>query len=371
MPYFAPNLPEFHYLRHLILPVWDWNSPPSKKDLSLLLAHINRKTGKADGWFYDSILPMVTHAPSGNALLADINRGTTRSGGGDFYAIPHPNPTHKKDWEEVLEGCFAPEGPLHLIDNLVPELSRQIGKTPDHPINIILTIPYPSALMSMFGKLKENGAILNFSVTAQNLMKASEQRLEACCWYVDKALQKWAEAGFKDIHFLGFYWLHETLRYSWDIDDHWVIKELRKHIRRRKCRFIWIPFYSTYNLRILKDYQDIYFDCAILQPGHIFYTYVKDVKEAALEAKNLGAGFELEYYYQLPGWLGVGEEKYQRFRNYLNGGVRYGYMKEAVCGHFIGRNSIPEMFHSDDPRERETLDDLYHFVKGDYQIKEG
>jgi len=371
MSYFAPNQPAFNYLRHLILPVWDWKAPLSGKELSLYLAHINQDTHKADGWFYDSILPIPTHSPDGNALIADINRGTTRSGMGDFHAIPHPNPTLKKDWEDILEGYFSQEGPLNKIDTLIPLLSQQIGHKPDHPINVILTIPYPSALMSVFGKLRETGPVLNFSLISQNLVKASEQRLEACRWYVDRALQKWKEAGFHNIHLLGFYWIHETLRYSWEIDDHWVLKELYKHIQRRKSHFFWIPLYSSYNVRLLKDYRDIYFDCAMLQPGHIFYTYIKEVKEAALEAKARNAGVELEYYYQLPDWLGVGKEKYLRFRNYLNGGVKYGYMKEAVCGHFIGKNSIPEMFNSKDPREQTTLEDLYHFVKGDYQIKEG
>jgi len=371
MPYFAPNQSKLNYLKHLVIPVWNWNKPMSKKDMALYMAHFNQKKDTPDDWFYDSIMPFITAAPSGNPFLADVNRGTTRNGYGNFYAIPFPSPANLRDWKETIDGHFADNGPLVMMNNLVPELTQKIGKSRDHKINVVITLPYPSNLLSLFGKLKSNKPSLNFSVTAQNLMQASEQRLEACCWYVDEILKRWNTANYKNLNLLGFYWIHETLRYSWDIDDHWVIKELYKHIRHRKSRFFWIPFYSSYNVRLLNDYEGFYFDCAILQPNHIFYEYFKDVKQAALEARDRNAGFEMEYYFSLPKKLGVNNEKYRRFRNYLNGGIKYGYMKDSVCGHFIGNCSIPDMYNCKIKIEHELLEDLYHFVKGDYQLKEG
>ncbi len=369
MPYFAPNQPEYNYLRHLILPIWDWKKPLTPKETAHYLAHFNRKTGKADDWFYDSFMPYIMEAPSGNVYGADTNRGTTRCGEGDFYAIVHPCPATKRDWLEGLEAQLAPKGPLDTLEKLVPELTRQIGRKPEHKINIVFGCPYPMPNQSMWGSLKEGKPSLNFSVTAQNLIKASEQRLEAVCWFIDEAMKQWDKAGFKNLNLLGFYWMYESLHYSWDIDDHWVLKEFYKHCRRRKTKLFWIPFYSSFNVRVLNDYQGFYFDCAMLQPNHIFYYDIPDVKQAALEAKARGAGVEMEYYYWFPPRFSVGNQKYRRFQNYLNGGVKYGYMTESVCGHFIGPQDIPKMYASDNPKEREAYEDLYHFVKGDYEIK--
>jgi len=369
MSYFPQNQPDFNYLRHLVLPIWDWNKPMSKKDMSMYLAHFDRRTNKADDWFYDAIMPYILESPNGNYLAADSNRGTSRNGEGDFYAIVNPNPANMRDWLLGIEAHLAPNGPIDTIDKLVPELTRQVGRKPNHPISIVIGCPYPMPNQSLFGKLKSNKPSLNFSVTAQNLMQASEQRLEAVNWFVDEALKQWSKTDFKNVKLLGFYWMYESLHYSWDIDDHWVIKEFYKHCKKRKTKLFWIPFYSSYNVRILNDYQGFYFDCAMLQPNHIFYYDVPDVKQAALEAKSRGAGFEMEYYYYFPPKFSVGNQKYNRFRNYLNGGVKYGYMKDSVCGHFIGPCDIPKMYSSPKPQEIEAYEDLFHFVKGDYELK--
>ena len=368
MSYFPQNLPEFNYLRHLVLPIWDWKNPMTPKDMSLYLAHYNKKD-KPDDWFYDTIMPYIMHAPNGNFLAGDVNRGTTRCGDGDFYAITHPNPGNLQDWEDHLNAQLAPNGPVDTIDKLIPELARKIGRKPDHKINIVLTVPYPMTNQSWFGKLNKHKTNMNFSVIGQDLVHASEQRLEAVNWYVDQALKRFEKANFKNVNLLGFYWLYETMHYSWDIDDHWVVKEFYKHCKRRKTNLFWIPFYSSYNVRILNDYRGFYFDCAMLQPNVIFYYKFRDVKQSVLEAKARGAGVEMEYYYDLLPMYSVGKEKYWRFRNYLNGGVKYGYMTESVCGHFIGPYDIPIMYRSKKPQELEAYEDLYHFVKGDYETK--
>ena len=233
----------------------------------------------------------------------------------------------------------------------------------------MITIPYPHPNQSFFGKLDNKKSSLNFCLTGQNLSKASEQRLEACQWFVDQTISEWKNANYKNLHLLGFYWIYESIHYSWDVDDHWVLKELYKYIREKKYNFFWIPFYSSYNVHLLSDYHEFYFDVAFLQPNHMFYKNIKDVREAALEAKKRYAGIEMEYDIDLLDKVhDIGNPRHQRFRNYLNGGVKYGYMTESACAYFMGANDVAVMANSKNKIERGFYDDLYHFVKGDYQI---
>ncbi len=67
--------------------------------------------------------------------------------------------------------------------------------------------------------------------------------------------------------------------------------------------------------------------------------------------------------------LQVQGERKQRFRDYLNGGVTYGYMREAACAWFHDRDGIEHMHRSTDPEERGFYDDVYRFIKGTYEPK--
>ena len=367
MPYFPPNLPEYNYMRHMCLPVTDPYSRFSEKDIAAYAVHFNQK-GKPDDWMYDSFLLFGSHAPSGNFLYADINIGTTRSGEGDFYAIPDPNPGKVSDWLGYLDAEFGPEGILTRLDKTISEYSPKLGK-PEHLRNIVLMIPYPIHTQSHFGRIEGKKSSLNFGLQNQNLQSACEQRLEACLWFMDEANKRWKKAGYKNLNLLGFYWMYESFRYSWDVDDHWVIKELYKETRRRKTKLFWIPFYSSFNVNILSVYKDFYFDCAFLQPNHMFYKDIKDVKKGALEAKSRYAGFEMEYYIPAPETAAQTKERHRRFRNYLDGGVKYGYMTDAACAYYTGMKDVSKMCWGKDPVENGFYHDLYHFIKGDYQIK--
>ena len=367
MPYFPPGQSDYNFLRHLMLIIWDTKRPITAKELSYNLAYYKTK-GKPKDWFFDSLLSLMTRAPSGNYVYADVNRGTTRSGEGDFFAIPSPNPANAQDWLESLDSHFVKEGILSLLESEIRKLKSSIGYPPSHKRNVIITIPYPHPNQSLFGKIENKKSSLNFSITGQNLTQASEQRLEACKWFVDQTITRWKRANYKNLHLLGFYWIYESLHYSWEIDDHWVLKELYKYIQEKKYKFFWIPFYSSYNVHLLSDYQNFYFDCAFLQPNHMFYKNIKDVREAVLEAKKSNSGIEMEYHMDSGKEHKISRERHRRFRNYLDGGVKYGYMTESACAYFMGFNDIYKMAVSKNKQEESFYHDLYHFVQGDYQI---
>ena len=367
MPFFAPGQPDYNHLRHMILAAFPSTKSPTLEEILCQVAHLPEPGGKPDRWFYDAFLEFGP-APSGNALYADVNLGTTRSGDGDFYAVLSPNPGRAVDWTGYLDNLFAPGGYLALLDKAVGVAARTLGPPPS-PRSVVLSVPYPAPNQSFFGPVRRGGPSLNFSVTGQNLMKASEQRLEACRWFVRQCEERWKKAGFRNLAHLGYYWIYESLHYSWDVDDHWVLKEFYKVVRSRRSRVFWIPFYSSFNVNLLEPGRGFYFDCAFLQPNHVFYHKIPGVGKAAREAAERGAGMEMEYYINMDPRWGVGREKYRRFRNYLDGGVKYGYMTESACAYFMGGFDVPLMLNSPDKRERELYHDLADFVGGEYKVK--
>jgi hypothetical protein len=365
MSYFAPGQPEFHHLRHLQLICWQPGKPPTASDL---LAQVARVTpgGKPTAWFFDSFLILPPCAPSGNFLYADVNIGTTRSGAGDFYAVVAPNPATARDWSDMLDSLLAAGGLVHLLDGAVATAARAIGRPP-HPRNIVIPIPYPHPNQSLFGAVGGRGIRpLNFSIAGQNLDSASEQRLAACRWFVSAVRERWCRARPRHLHLLGFYWTYESLRYSWDVDDHWVMKELYKHLCGGAERLFWIPFYSSFNVHLLGPGRGFYFDAAFLQPNHMFYREIRGVRRAAEQARERGAGVEIEYYLEGHDMVSVGRDRHRRLRNYLNGGVKYGYMTDSACAYYLGANDLPKMARSRDPVERGFYDDLFRFVEGSY-----
>ena len=101
----------------------------------------------------------------------------------------------------------------------------------------------------------------------------------------------------------------------------------------------------------------------------MFYDHLDSVQPAADAARARGGGIEMEYYVSIHPTVDIGEKKFERARNYLNGGVDHGYMTESACAYYIGFNDLARMARHKDPRERGMYHDFFHFVAGDYERK--
>lgn len=368
MGYFTPGQPEFNHLRHLDLLITDPADPPSVETMLRQVAHFPEGASAPDDWFFDSFLFLHGNAPSGNALYADLNCGTSMCGEGDFHALPAPNPSRVEDWRATIEFYFAQDGAIDRLNRAVAQAATVLGE-PATRRNVVLPIPYPLHTQWAFGKLNpKEPRPLNFSIQRQRLDEASEARLTACLWFVDECMARFAAMTPKHLHLLGFYWLYESVHYSWDVDDHWVLKRLYPELKARGTNHFWIPFYSTWNVGMMRMGQGVYWDCSFLQPNYMFYENITGVEDAALAAKSCGCGIEMEYYYTMEiGGIRTGGTRHERYRGYLDGGVELGYMTESACAWFQGANDLSKMFDSPDEVERSFYHDTYRFVKGTYK----
>jgi hypothetical protein len=367
MPYFPQAHPEFNGLRHLILLYGNASHPLKSLDLIHSVAHLN-SAGEPDEWFFDSFLFLNIKSGSGRDYSADVNLGTTMSGEGDFHAVCSPRPAHKKDWDELLEFYFGPAGAVAQLDRAIAECEATVGTRPPHKRNVVLMLPYPHITQDSFGSLDAKRS-LDFSIGNQILTLATEQRLQAEIWFVDEIVRRFKSLAPKNVHLLGLYWMFETIYRGWDVDDHWLLKELRRHVNSRGLKFVWIPFWSHYNVHLLDDYQSYYFDLAFLQPNYMFYQQGRSLEKVSEAARMRNAGIEMEYYLELNEPIAVFAERHRRFREYLDSGVTFGYMKGSACAHFHGERALERMRVHDDPQEREFYEDIFAFVKGSYRPK--
>jgi hypothetical protein len=352
--YLEAGKKDLGYLKHMMIVDATYFS---EEDFIPYVGAVNGN-GEVSEWLFDSFL-LCTSLSSGNYYCADINIGTTMSGEGDFYAVPSPNPSNKKDFDEAINNIIKD---AHKLSTTIENLEKKLGK-PEHSRNVIVPIPYPGILQTAFGEI--DGKVLNFSVKGQNLTRATEDRLKACQYFIKSFIEKWKQLNLKNVNLLGFYWIFETVYRGWDVDDHYLLKELKKHINNMGFKSLWIPFWASYNVHLLDDYKKYYFDAAFMQPNYLFYEKITGLKEAAEAAKARNAGFELEYYVELHEPTKVGAEKHKRFRDYLNGGINYGYM-EGACAWFVG-GGLHRMLNI--PEEREYYQDIVEFVKGRYKLK--
>lgn len=341
-------------------------TPWTEGNLKYYVSHLDAE-GKHKDWLYDSFLFLNVKASSGNDYCADINLGTSMSGEGDFFAMVSPHPANKNDWDELLEFYLGHHGAIRNLDSSIAKARQHIAEPYGTKRNVVLMLPYPHPTQEHFGEIL--GGLGDFSVANQSLMEASKERLTAEKWFVDEIVKRFNDQSFEHVHLLGVYWMFETVFRSWNVDDHWLLKELRPHIHQHGLKFLWIPFWSSYNIHLLEDYQNYYFDLAFLQPNFMFYERIRGVGDAARRARQCSAGIEMEYYLELNEPIKIHDERHSRFRDYLNGGVTFGYMNNAACAHFQGVGSLQRMHSHVDPQEQEFYDDIYHFVKGDYKLK--
>lgn len=367
MTYLKQGLSELNHLRHLVL--LDGNSRRmwTEEQLKYYATHLG-PGGRADDWLFDPFLFMNSKSGSGRDYVAEVNLGQTGSVEGNFAGVCSPNPADKSDWSELLGFYFGENGALPTLDRAIQKLSGQLPP-PDHRRNVVLSLPYPHITQERFGRIEAAGNVLNFSVRRQDLTRATNSRLEAEKWMVDEIVELWSKARYGHLNLLGLHWVFETVCMSWEVDDHRLLEGLRKHINARKLKFIWIPSSTAYNIHLLDNYEMYYFDAAFLRPNLLFREEGNKIETVAEVARKCNAGIGMEYCLEPDESIAVGKERHLRFREYLNAGVKCGYMTESACAHYQSLPSFERMYLNEDPVEREFYGDIYKFVEGKYELK--
>lgn len=266
------------------------------------------------GWLFDSFLFLRQSTSKGVSNL----EGQTR--------MP--------DWQEHFTRWFGKDRDLAALDETIEQATKRLGPVARRPI--MLSIPYPSALVKDFGDVDGDGQSEDLS-TPQGQEKVAR-------WYVAEAQRQFAAAGFRHLSLWGLYWMNEGVSDS----EKATMRTYSRAIHDAGLRFLWIPWYHAPNWR---NWRELGFDVAIMQPNYAFLeTHHGNVRRNRLavnatDAREGGLGVEIE----LPMTLSIPGSP-RLFLEYLRDGAasRYGY-QQAATAYYLGSQWIEKLAAARDP----------------------
>ena len=317
----------------------------SAADCKSYVAYVD-ESGKALDTMFDAALFLAQSSEiSGNLFIEST----------DYGAVP----SNKADWDWYLEKTVDRGGDMDALDHATAEAAQELGM-PDLKMKVTIMIPFPDPVCTDFGTV--NGKSVDMSVDAD------AQR--AIDWYLDEVLARFQAAGYEHLEFSGFYWMHET-NYREDI-----IRYTAQRVEALGYPMLWIPFYNASGWN---RGEDLGFTGVALQPNHFFpegAPSLDRIRDAATLAKMYGLGMEIE----CDDRLFTSVEKYNKYLDYLNGGLEYGYLSGDGSQNTVYRNwyngikTLMEAAKGIDPYTgtasnvaRSVYDFTYQAIKGTYQ----
>ncbi len=332
--YLRPGTPEVGGVKHLCL-IYHGSKrrvPWTKQALMPYVAYVD-ETGAPRDWLFDTFL-FIEFATDAGAWLHAYRKDRVQATAGDW------------DW---LANCwFRQDTGLSGLEGAVAEVGQALG-APKRRVNVVITLPIPLSPIKAFGPLPGQDRKLDFS--------REPDRQRALAWYIDRVLVRWRGREYSHLNLVGFYWLAESISRA----DHAIVEWTAKHLHEQGYKLYWIPYFGAQGVRTWRERG---INATMLQPNH-FFTQERDERRlllAAKKARTAGTGIEIEFDARAL----TSEDHLRRFWGYLDAGVKYGWMKEALLGYYEGGNAVKK-FAETPGRGRELYEALYRFVKGTYQ----
>ncbi len=334
LSYLPRGTPQVGGVRHLCLIYHGMERRVSwtKDAIMPYVAHVD-EDGRPRDWLFDSFL-FIEFSTDERVQLHHAREGA-------------PLPTIA-DWQWLAETWFRENTGLVGLERAVEEAALALGE-PDHTVNVVITLPIPLSPIKAFGPLPGEAQPLDFT--------RESDRQAALRWYIDAILDRWQQRDFKHLNLVGFYWLAETIPSA----DNAIVEWTAAHIYGLGYKLYWVPYFGA---RGVPSWRDRGIDAVMLQPNH-FFTPEPDVQRllaAAKKARMAGTGIEIEF----DGRALDSEDHRQRFWAYLDAGVKYGWMKDAILGYYEGGGAV-RMFAERPGLGRELYDAVHRFVKGTYE----
>ncbi len=260
----------------------------------------------------------------------------------------------KSDWEWFLDRIFT-SNDLQL--RALNEQTKATGLALGQPVlrnQVTIMVPFANENVSAFGDVDGDGISENLTTLAG--------RKKVTHWYISEVLQRFNQAQYSNLDLKGFYWLKEDLDTT-KPDEINLVQDTASFIHQQGAyKFFWIPWSGAY---AATQWNQFGFDFAILQPNHFVNrndtTTPEKIKNSAAKSANAGMGVELEFDNQI-----LRSDKYrERFYDYLNGGLEYGFMNGSVLGVYQDARGLYELYKQQD-KGYSIYEDLYRFVKGAY-----
>jgi len=296
------------------------------------VAHVDEK-GRPTDWLFDSFLFTEFETDNGASL---------------HHYIPDGVQATAEDWAWLADGWFRQKTGLIGLNGAVENAGQVLGNT-NHKVNVVIALPIPFRPVKTFGPLSGEDATLDFS--------HDQDRLKALQWYVRRVLDHWHQANYSHLQLAGFYWTDETI----PPENEELVHAVARQIHQLGYKLYWIPFFSPQGLG---KWKQLGIDGTMLQPNYFFHREVDPgrLMQTAAKARAAGCGVEMEFDTR----VFESQWRQDRFWDYLDAGVKYGWMTNSLIGYYEGNRGLHELANTPGSG-REMYDALYHFVKGTYQ----
>jgi len=313
----------------------------SKADCKPYAAYVD-ENGRARDVMFDSALFLAQSSPeTGHLFIESSDYGAT--------------PSNLADWQNYISKTIDRGGDMDALDAAVAETAAELEHA-GLKMKVTVMVPFPDALCTDFGVL--DGAALDLSGEAD-----AQKALD---WYLAEVLRRFEAADYKNLEFAGFYWMHETNYRSS------LIRYASEKAQTLGYPMLWIPFYNASGWN---RGGDMGLSAVALQPNHFFPSggpSQERIRDAAALAKMYGLGMELEMDDRVFNDL----DKYNKYLDYLNGGVKYGFIGPDSCVYRNWYNGIKTLLEAStgvnpytgkaDPVARALYDFTYQAIRGTY-----
>jgi hypothetical protein len=252
-------------------------------------------------------------------------------------------PAEKNEWQLLLNRNFEPGHGVPALEESCAETEKRIGP-PLRPHQVILTLPEPVDNFTNWGVL--DGRKLDFSV--------SVDRVAACEWHINQALEKWRALAPKHLVLAGFYFVPESIGHS----NPQMLPTVAQYIHQQGLKFFWIPFWHA---KHAADWQTMGFDIASQQPNYFFHPQLPEshLQTACDFAKTHGMGLEMEFDDRLISQPAVFAP---RFDSYLKAFADSGGKDSASISYYEGGGAIFHLAHANDKTIHSHYDRIAQWV---------
>ncbi len=304
----------------------------------------------------DMLLPYVAYIDE-NGNIADTmyngflflpSPGSLPSGG-----TPYGTNT-VSDWNYLYNKLFAADRDFDALDQAVAYAKKLLGD-PDYKVQVYVTIPHLDSSLygTAFGDIDGDGDYED--------LRYLDNRVYVSKYYAQKVINTFNSKKYQNIEIGGFYWFHETI--TPNSNDATTAQKLNLEFDALDIDLFWIPYYRATGY---SSWSTFGFDAAFYQPNYAFGANIDEsrLQAATNEAQNYGMTMEMEIDSSAVSDLRF----FRKYMDYLAGGVKYGYIRDAVIAYYQSFDDIGMAADAKNERIRLIYDYTYDFIKGSLDI---
>lgn len=271
----------------------------------------------------------------------------------------------QSDWIYYTDFLFAEGYDLDALNTAVGQVYTALGKEGKFPV--LLTMPYIGTTDKPFGDLDGDGT--------DEYARTAEERTQIVKWYDAYLTNRFEEANFSHLDFVGYYWYSEEMNYTWSDDEKIFTIGATEALETAGKYVLFDPFYLSTGF---DHWEELGFDGAVMQPNVAFssdrpYFNTEMLWEFAKTIEQFHLGVEIET--NEPGYFldpATADDAIRNYERYLYVGSKTGYM-DALHTFYqgAGPGALYQFCYADTNipaglRLRRLYDITYQFIKGTY-----